>query len=50
MTSHLEKLQGGYWLCNIKPADIESGLIKCEYKGFTLNFVKGEIAYQVQIC
>ena len=31
VATHLEKVVGGFWLCNIKPAEVESGLIKCEY-------------------
>ena len=46
----LEETEGGYWLCNIRPVEVENGLIKSEYRGFLLSFSKDSIEYQVQIC
>ena len=45
VTEKLEEIEGGYWLCNIHPVEVENGLIKSEYRGFTLNFSKDSIDY-----
>ena len=47
VTEKLEETEGGYWLCNIRPIDIENGLIKSEYRGFTLSFSRDAIDYEI---
>ena len=50
VTDTLDKNEGGFWLCSIRPLEIEGGLIKSEYKGLTMSFKRTELVYEVQVC
>ena len=49
ITDTLDTKEGGFWLCNISPLEIENGLIKSDSKGMILTFKRSDLVYQVQV-
>ena len=49
VTDALDDTKGGFWLCAIKPQDIEEGLTKSDFRALSLTFNKGDIVYDVKV-
>ena len=49
MTDLLDNKMGGFWLCNIRPMEVEYGLIKSEYKHLDMTFNRDGNEYQIYV-
>ena len=49
ITDTLDHKIGGFWLCNIKPVEVDNGLIKSQIKGMTMTFKRDDLEYEVQV-
>ena len=49
ITDQLDKKLGGFWLCQIKPNEIEVGIVKSEYKHIDIVFTRDNSEYQIYI-